>query len=84
MGVGKIKISLHFTRTNMLHVPKLCTNFTSLNKLSHDVNCKVIYIFFSHCEFHDQTLGRMIEYVEVWNKLYFLDTLEMPHSTFFY
>lgn len=54
-GVGDVKISLSFILRNVFHVPKF-TNLVSINKVSHDMDCKVTF-FPTYCVFQDQGSG---------------------------
>ena len=51
-GLGDIQITSQLTLKNVLHVPKLSTNLLSIQKLTHDLNCAVIF-YPTHCEFQD-------------------------------
>ena len=42
-SVGDIQISLILTFRNVFHVPKLSTNLVSIQKLTKDVGCDVIF-----------------------------------------
>lgn len=50
IGKNNIKLSSTFVQKNVLHVPKLCTSFVSVNKLPQYLNCKIIFDF-SHYDF---------------------------------
>ena len=68
-GQGDILINRNLTLKDVLHVPKLCTNLVSIQKLTHDANCRVIfYPFF--CEFQEKESRKMIGRVRVKDGFY--------------
>ena len=72
-GLGDIQITSQLTLKNVLHVPKLSTNLLSIQKLTHDLNCVVIF-YPTHCEFQDQNTGKMIGRAKEKAGLYYLET----------
>ena len=70
-GLGDIYINPSLTLKNVLHIPKLSTNLISVQKLSHDMNCNVLFYPF-HCIFHDQDLGKRIGLAKEKNGLYYI------------
>ena len=58
-GLGYVQINPSYVVKNVLHVPKLSTNFVSIQKLTRDMNCNVIF-YPSYCEFQGQGLGESI------------------------
>ena len=49
-GRGNIYLQPSFPLKNVLHVPKLSNNLLSIQKVTQDLNCAVIF-FPSHCVF---------------------------------
>jgi len=43
VGQGNVPINSHLTLKNVLHVPKLFTNLVSIQKLTIDSNCNIIF-----------------------------------------
>ena len=72
----------------MFFVPQLSTNLVSIQKLTQDLSCCVIFDA-SFCEFQDQGSRRKIGLAKEHNGLYFLSTSSQPElvkstlSTFF-
>ena len=52
VGKCQIEISNQITLQFVFHVPKLACNLLSVNKISKDSNCCVVFLD-SHCEFQD-------------------------------
>lgn len=59
VGQGTVAISSSFILKNVLHVPNLAVNLSSIHKITRDLNCHVT-ISNDHCILQDQTMGRMI------------------------
>ena len=74
-----IQITSQLTLKNVLHVPKLSTNLLSIQKLTHDLNCVVIF-YPTHCEFQDQNTGKMIGRAKERAGLYYLETVNQSKS----
>lgn len=70
-GIGHIQVTPSLLLKNVLHVPKLSTNLLSVQKLTKDMSC---YIIFSslYCTFQDQNTGKKILLAREENGLYFL------------
>lgn len=73
-GKSNIKFSPTIVVKNVLLVPKLCISFVLVNKLSQDLNCKVIVGSF-HYDFQDQNSRKIIGRVEIKNGLYYFNSL---------
>lgn len=58
-GKADVKFRPTLILKNVLHVPKLCINLVSVNKLSQDLNCKIIFKSF-YCDFDDWNSGKII------------------------
>ena len=58
-GLGDVKITPLVTLKNVLHVPKLSTNLVSIQKLTKDLCCNVIFDN-NYCIFQDKDSRRMI------------------------
>ena len=72
-GVGNVQISPLVTLKNVLHVPKLSTNLISVQKLTQDLSCNVIF-HNNHCVFQDKDSGEMIGHAKEQDGLYYLET----------
>lgn len=70
-GTGDIQITPSILLKNALHVPKLSTNLISVQKLTKDLPCNVIF-HSNHCVFQDKDSGRMIGHAREGNGLYYL------------
>ena len=66
------KLVLHSLK-NVLHVPKLSTNLVSIQKLTQDLGCNVIF-YPTHYVLQDQHLGKIIGLATIWNGLHYLET----------
>ena len=55
----------------MLHVPKLSNNLLSIQKVTQDLNCAVVF-FHSHCVFQDLAIGKTIGIAKEQGGLYYL------------
>ena len=51
-GIGDIQVTSNLVLKNVLHVPQLSTNIVSIQKLTQDLSCHVIFDA-SFCEFQD-------------------------------
>ena len=58
-GKGKISPYIGLSLHNVLHVPKLSYNFLSISKITHELNCKAIFLP-NFVSFQDLSLGKMI------------------------
>ena len=58
-GQGEVQISPSITLKNVLHVPKLSTNLISIQKLTKDLSCNVVF-YSNSCILQDKNSGRMI------------------------
>lgn len=76
-GRGDVQISPSIILKNVLHVPKLSTNLVSIQKLTQDLHCKVIF-YNEYCEFQEKDSGRMIGRAKEKDGLY---CLEIPAKT---
>ena len=70
LGFGKVCIS-NLKLNAVLYVPGLSYNLLSVNRITNDMNCKVIF-FPSFCLFQDQASGIMIGTAEAKDGLYWL------------
>ena len=68
-----VQVTSNMILKNVLHVHQLSTNLVSIQKLTQDLSCRVIFDA-SFCEFQDQGLGRKIGLAKGHNGLYFLST----------
>lgn len=71
-GQGDIVINKILALKNVLHVPKLFTNLLSIQKLTKDSNCNVVFNG-SHCIFQELGTRRMIGHAREKNSLYYLE-----------
>jgi hypothetical protein len=71
-GIGDIQITPSIILKNVLHVPKLSTNLVSIQKLTKDLSCSVIF-HSNHCVFQDKNSGRTIGHGREGNGLYYLE-----------
>lgn len=71
-GIGDIQITPSIVLKNVFHVLKLSTNLVSIQKLTKDLSCIVIF-HNHHCVFQDKDLGRTIRHVREGNDLYYLE-----------
>ena len=76
-GIGNVQVTLNLVLKNVLHVPQPSTNLVSIQKLTQDLSCRVIFDS-SFCEFQDQGSGRKIGLAKEHNGLYFLSTSSQP------
>ena len=51
-GIGDVQVTSNLVLENVLHVPQLSTNLVSIQKLTQDLSCRVIFDA-SFCEFKD-------------------------------
>ena len=72
-GVGDIFITPNLVLKDVLHVPKLSANLISIQKLTKDLHCQVIFYPF-YCVFQDQDSERRIGLAKEQNGLYYLET----------
>ena len=59
VGKGDVQVNPNLVLKNVLHVPYLSTNLVSIQKLTQDLTCHIIFDA-SFFEFQDQSLGRKI------------------------
>ena len=71
-GKGKISPCAGLSLHNVLHVPKLSYNLLSISKITHELNCKAIFLPDS-VSFQDLSSGRMIGTARHSRGLYLLD-----------
>nr|KYP63418.1 hypothetical protein KK1_017987 [Cajanus cajan] len=71
-GIGNIHINPFITLKNVLHVPKLYTNLISVQKLTNDISCNVVFNN-NCCVFQDKESGRTIGRARERNGLYLLE-----------
>ena len=76
-SIGNVQVTSNLVLKNVLHVPQLSTNLVSIQKLTQDLSCRVIFDA-SFCEFQDQGSGRKIGLAKEHNGLYFLRTSSQP------
>ena len=70
-GRGNIHLQPSFPLKNVLHVPKLSNNLLSIQKITQDLNCAVVF-FPSHCVFQDLVTGKTIGIAKEQGGLYYL------------
>ena len=80
-GIGDVQISPTLTLRNVLHVPNLSTNLVSIQKLTQDLGCIVIF-FHTYCVFQNQDLEKMIRLAKEQNEPYYLETLSESSISF--
>jgi len=75
-GQGDVQISPFIILKNVLHVPKLSTNLISVQKLTKDLSCNVVF----HINYilQDKNSGRMIGHAREWNGLYYMEEPNLP------
>ena len=71
-GQGDIVINKTLTLKNVLHVPKLFTNLLSIQRITKDSNCSVVF-YHNRCLFQEQNTRRMIGHAKEVNGLYYLE-----------
>ena len=76
-GIGDVQVTSNLVLKNVLHIPQLSTNLFSIQKLTQDLSCHVIFDA-SFCEFQDRGSGRKIGLAKKHNGLYFLSTSSRP------
>jgi len=59
-GRGNIHLQPSFPLKNVLNIPKLSNNLLSIQKVTQDSNCAVVF-FHSHYIFQDLPWGRLLE-----------------------
>nr|CAN75638.1 hypothetical protein VITISV_043620 [Vitis vinifera] len=79
-GIGDVKISPSLMLKNVHHVPRLTTNLISIQKLTQDLHCNVVF-YHSHCVFQDEDSGRMIGHAREWDRLYYLKAPSQSNIT---
>jgi hypothetical protein len=72
-SVGDVKLGPSLILKNVLHVPRLSTNLVSIQKLTQDLRCNVVF-HHSYCVFQDEDSGRMIGHARERDGLYYLET----------
>ena len=65
---------------NVHHVPRLTTNLISIQKLTQDLHCNVVF-YHSHCVFQDEDSGRMIRHARERDGLYYLKAPSQSNIT---
>lgn len=68
VGLGDIHINPSLTLKNVHYVTKLSTNLVSIQKVTHDMNCNMLF-YPSYCMFQDQHLRKRIRLVKGKNEL---------------
>ena len=58
-SIGDVQVTSNLVLKNVLHVPQLSTNLVSIQKLTQDLSCRVIFDA-SFCEFQDRGSRRKI------------------------
>jgi len=76
-GQGDVKISPSITLKNVLHVPKLSTNLISVQKLTKDLSCNIVF-HNNYCILQDKNSGRTIGHAREWNDLYYMEDPNQP------
>nr|KYP61346.1 hypothetical protein KK1_015833 [Cajanus cajan] len=71
-GIGNIHINSFIILKNVLHVPKLYTNLISVQKLTNDISCNVVFNN-NCCVFQDKESRRTIGRARERNGLYLLE-----------
>ena len=71
-GIGDVKLKLSLVLKNVLHVPTLSTNLISIQKLTQDSNCNVIF-YQDFCVSQDKGSGRKIGRARERDGLYYLE-----------
>jgi len=74
-GHGNIHLQPSFPLRNVLHVPKLSNNLLSIQKITQDLNCAVVF-FPSHCVFQDLATWKTIGIAKEQDGLYYLQPEE--------
>ena len=80
VAIGDVKISSSLLLKNVLHVPRLTTNFVSIQKLTKDLHCKVVFNH-SYCVFQYKYSGRTIGHTRERDGLYYLETPSQSNTT---
>jgi len=70
-GCGNIHLQPSFPLKNVLHVPKLSNHLLSIQKVTQDLNCTVVF-FPSHFVFQDLATGKTIGIAKEQAELYYL------------
>nr|KYP51529.1 hypothetical protein KK1_026556 [Cajanus cajan]KYP51539.1 hypothetical protein KK1_026566 [Cajanus cajan] len=76
-GQRDVQITPTIILKNVLHVPKLSTNLISIQKLTKDLVCNVIF-HSNSCILQETKLGRTIGHAREWNDLYYMEELNLP------
>ena len=71
-GTGDVQINPSITLKKVLHVPKLSTNLVSVQKLTQDLLCNVVF-YNSYCVFQEKDSGRTIGHARERDGLYYLE-----------
>nr|KYP62605.1 Retrovirus-related Pol polyprotein from transposon TNT 1-94 [Cajanus cajan] len=72
-GSGNIILESSIVLKDVLHVPQLANNLISVQKLTKDLNCSVIF-FSTHCVFQDLAMGKTILNAKEQSGLYLLES----------
>nr|KYP58771.1 hypothetical protein KK1_014193 [Cajanus cajan] len=70
-GQGEVQISPSMTLKNVLHVPKLSINLISIQKLTKDLSCNVVF-YSNSCILQDKNSGRTIGHAREWEMATFI------------
>ena len=79
-GIGDVKISPSLLLKNVLHVPRLTTNLVSIQKLTKDLHCKVVFNH-SYCVFQDKDSERTIMHATERDGHYYLEAPNQSNTT---
>lgn len=77
-GYGDVRLN-SLCLKNVLHVRKLFANLISIQKVTQDFNCRVIFLP-SYCIFQEQETKKMIGLAKVRNGLYYLENLNLKNE----
>lgn len=71
LGIGSVDLGSNICLTNVMYIPSFSKiNLISINKLTSDIKCKVVFDS-SSCLFQDQILGRTIGHAKEHSGLYY-------------
>src|ERR1051325_3805765 len=79
-GQGEVQINPSITLKNVLHVPKLSTNLISIQKLTKDLSCNVVF-HNNSCILQDKNSGKTIGHAREWNGLYYMEDPNLPTNS---
>ena len=73
LGSGAFQATPSLTLTDILYVSRFPVNLLSINQLTKENNCNIIFFFLSHCVFQDLSTRKRIDSGHERGGIYYLD-----------